>query len=65
MPELTVGVLTIRLNLSEPAPGRLVTQAITSPFVSVLQTGGTKLERVVAVNNNTGAVLAQLERPSN
>ncbi len=59
------GVLTLRLNLSEPAPGRLVTQAITSPFVSVLQTGGAKFERVVAVNNSTGAVLAQLERPSN
>jgi hypothetical protein len=59
------GVLTIRLNLSEPAPGRLVTQAITSPFVSVQQTGGAKFTRVVAVNNSTGAVLAQLERPSN
>jgi hypothetical protein len=59
------GVLTIRLNLTEPAPGRLQTQALTSPFVSVLQTGGAKFTRVIAVNNANGTVLAQLERPSN
>jgi hypothetical protein len=58
------GVLTLRFNLSEPAPGRLVTQALTSSFVSVLVTGGTKFQQVVAVNNLTGAILGQLEQPS-
>ncbi len=58
------GVLTLRFNLSEPAPDRLVTQALTSPFVSTVVTGGAKYQRVVAVNGLTGAVLAQLEQPS-
>lgn len=58
------GTLTLRLNISEPAPGRLVTQVITSPFVSALVTGGAKFTRVVAVNNATNVVLAQLESAS-
>jgi hypothetical protein len=58
------GVLTLRLNLSEPAPGRIVTQALTSPFVALQISGSPKYQRVVAVNNATGAVLAQLEQPS-
>jgi hypothetical protein len=58
------GVLTLRFNLAEPAPNRLVTQAITSPFVALQFSGGSKFQRVVAVNNATGVVLAQLEQPS-
>jgi hypothetical protein len=58
------GVLTLRLNLSEPAPGRPVTQALTSPFVALQISGSPKYQRVVALNNATNAVLAQLEQPS-
>jgi PrcB C-terminal len=58
------GVLNLRYNLAEPAPGRIVTQAITSPFVSLQISGSPKFQRVVAINNATNAVLAQLETPS-
>jgi hypothetical protein len=58
------GVLTLRYNLAEPAPGRIVTQAITSPFISLQISGGSKFQRVVALNNATNAVLAQLVSPS-
>ncbi len=58
------GILTLRLNLSQPASGQLLTQAITSPFISVIQTGGVKFQRIVAVNNTTGEVIARLEQPS-
>ncbi len=62
--KLESNVLTLRLNLSEPAAGTIQTQALTSPFVSVFVTGATKAKRIVAVNNATGVVLAQLEQPS-
>ncbi len=58
------GVLQLRFNLSEPAPGRPVTLAITSPFVAVQISGGSRFQRVQAINNSTGSVLAQLEQSS-
>jgi PrcB C-terminal len=48
---------TLRVTLREPAPGVITTQALTSPFVSVIVTGGGRVERVVAVNASTGAPL--------
>lgn len=51
--------LELRLNLRAPAPGAITTQAFTSPFVSVLVTGGGRIERVVAIDAATNAVLAR------
>jgi PrcB C-terminal len=50
--------LSLRLNLREPAPGAITTQAFTSSFVSLRVTGGGRIDRVVAVNAATGATLA-------
>ncbi|MFN3267012.1 MAG: protease complex subunit PrcB family protein [Deinococcales bacterium] len=58
------GTLTLRYNLATPIPGRVVTQALTSPFLSLQIMGNLGFSRVVALDNATGAVLAQLEQPS-
>jgi PrcB C-terminal len=50
--------LSLRLNLREPAPGAITTQAFSSPFVSIRVTGGGRIDRVTAVNAATGARLA-------
>jgi PrcB C-terminal len=49
--------LNLRVTLREPAPGTITSQALTSPFVSVIVTGGGRIERVNAVNAATGAPL--------
>jgi hypothetical protein len=51
--------LELRLNLRAPQTGAITTQAFTSPFVSVLVTGGGRIERVVAIDAATNAVLAR------
>jgi PrcB C-terminal len=61
--KLEGSTLTVRANVAEPAPGRLTTQVITSPFSSII-VSGSKFGRVVVVNNASGATIAQLSSPS-
>ncbi len=53
------GTLTVRVTVREPSPGSVTSQALTSPFASVIVTGGGKIDRVVAVNATTGASFAR------
>jgi hypothetical protein len=61
--KLDGNTLTVRANFGEPAPGRLTTQVITSPFSSIVVSGA-KFSRVVVVNNANGATIGQLSSPS-
>jgi hypothetical protein len=61
--KLEGNTLTVRANVSEPAPGRLTTQVITSPYSSII-VSGPKFSRVIVVNNASGATIGQLSSPS-
>lgn len=51
--------LSLRVTLREPAPGGVTSQALTSPYVSVIVSDAGRIERVVAVDANNGQVLAR------
>jgi hypothetical protein len=50
--------LSLRLTVREPAAGAITSQALTSPYVSVVVSDAGRIERVVAVNTANGQVLA-------
>lgn len=50
--------LSLRLTVREPAAGAITSQALTSPYVSVIVSDAGRIERVVAVNASNNQVLA-------
>lgn len=51
--------LSLRLTVREPAAGAVTSQALTSPYVSVIVSDAGRIERVVAVNASNGQILAR------
>ncbi len=51
--------LSLRLTVREPAAGAITSQALTSPYVSVVVSEAGRIERVVAVNASNNQVLAR------
>ena len=51
--------LSLRLTVREPAAGAITSQALTSPFVSVVVSEAGRIERVVAVDASSNRVLAR------
>jgi hypothetical protein len=51
--------LSLRLTVREPAAGAVTSQALTSPYVSVVVSDAGRIERVVAVNAANGQELAR------
>ena len=51
--------LSLRLTVREPSAGAVTSQALTSPYVSVVVSDAGRIERVVAVNAASGQVLAR------